>query len=75
MKAAVVTIVFALGVTAGVVAPMLIGTPAFASDTPKQHETYNLEWEKLARDPQFRKAIAVVVNEACIVNNSMIYCD
>ena len=54
--------------------PSLFSSVALANDDA-EIQTYNLEWEKLAHDPEFRKAIAVVVNGACIVNNSIIYCD
>ncbi len=73
MKNLAISAIFALGVIVGLVSPSLLANAEV--DPQQNHETYELEWEKLARDPAFRKAIAVVVNEACIVNNSMIYCD
>ncbi len=66
--------VFALGAGVGLLAPQWVNL-AQADAHQGQSETYNLEWEKLALDPEFRKAITIVVNEACIVQNSFIYCD
>ncbi len=74
MKTVILPAVFALGIAMSLLTPVLLSSIALADDETDS-QTYNLEWEKLARDPEFRKAIAIVINEACIVNNSIIYCD
>jgi hypothetical protein len=59
-----IAIAFAAGITLGAVGNTLIA-PANAGD---------VVWSDVAKDPAFRQAVAEVIN-ACIVQNSIIYCE
>ena len=58
------TAVFAAGIILG--AALALGIPSAKAD--------KVEWETLAANPEFRRAVVEVVN-SCLVDNSIIYCN
>ncbi len=60
----VIPAVFALGLGAGLGLSLVI--PDARAD--------KVEWETLAQNPEFRRAVVEVIN-SCLVDNSIIYCN
>lgn len=57
-------VIFTIGLASGL-AFNYLAAPAQADE---------VEWETLASDPQFRRAVIEVIN-SCLVDNSIIYCN